>query len=170
MAASATIEAMTVFAIIIGLLVGWMVFRRNIGILLIAVNLVPYIKKNRFTQLYASSETESVYKFITLEGVDSYRKYYKLHQKAEDTSFKLFLRYYRESTRLSLRYLFIAILPAVFFWFYWYWYVLGVMAYVIGAILYEILVKNHGSAHFKYVVINVVLSDYLSRTNSTKDR
>lgn len=157
------IKLMEIIALVIGVIFGFYWYRGVAEYMLTLLYLLPFRTKDKFEWLYDHADDEVTYNFIgdSLEGVQKYSDFYRLHQAARPSSFKNFQKYYKglKSVFFNPKPLLILV-PAIIFWTNWYLYLVGVILSLIGILLYKRVKNGQRAGFYQRLVILLVIESY----------
>lgn len=156
---------MLYIAIAAGLIVGWIYSRHGVDHLFFILYLGKYKDEGAFLSCYDLADDEVSYEFFKDydKELTSYAKYLHLHRDARVTAYKTFLDYYQPVTKSLMLTTIYALAPAILFWKWSYGYMVGFFLVAVLVTMQRLLVKQNWSAFFSRVMINTVLSQYLSQ-------
>ena len=165
------IDLMEIVALVIGVIFGYYWYRGVAEYMLTLLYLLPFRTKDKFEWLYDFAEDEVTYEFIkdSLEGVDRYSDFYRLHQVARPSSFVSFQKYYKE-----LRSIFInpkpllILIPAIVFWTNWYLYFFGVVMSLVGILLYKQVKNGQRAGFYQRLVVLLVIESHQKKVEAKK--
>ena len=154
---------MEFIALVIGIIIGLYWFRGTAEYMLILFYLLPFQTKEKFEWLYDHADDEVTYEFIgdSLEGVEKYSDFYRLHQAARPSSFKNSQKYYTglKSIFFSPKPLLILV-PAILFWTNWYLYLFGVLLSLIVIMLYKLVKDGQQAGFYQRLIVLLVIENY----------
>lgn len=157
------IIAMESVALIVGVVLGWLVFVRSVDWLLIIFYYALFSSKKDYKTLYASADDETTYLFVKdrIKGVESYADYLRLHEAALPSSFQRFRRYRSNIVKLLLiRDTPLVLLPAIIFWTRWDFYLFGVLATLLVLVAYKTFIKGYRVGFYQRLMVYTVLKDF----------